>query len=126
VPADEYLRRVAERAGLDLDQSRRATEAVLEALAERISGGEVDDLEQELPPELHPPLERGKAESHGAAEPLSLDQFLRLIARNERATPWEAREHARAVFATLHETIGEKEFHDVVAQLPKEYKRVLA
>jgi uncharacterized protein (DUF2267 family) len=124
--ADEFLERVARRAGIDLDQARQATEAVLEALADRISGGEVDDLEEQLPPELHPPLERGKAESKGAARPLALDEFLREIAETEGATPEDARAHARAVFATLREAISDKEFGDVVAQLPNDYTVVLA
>src|SRR4051794_20325073 len=54
VDADTFLERVAERSGLDADGARRATEAVLETLAERIAGGEVDDLVERLPMELHP------------------------------------------------------------------------
>jgi uncharacterized protein (DUF2267 family) len=124
--ADDFVRRVAERTRLDPDGARRATEAVLEALADRISGGEVDDLEEELPPELHPPLERGKLQSHGAARPLSLGEFLREIGELEGATPDDARKHARAVFATLREAISDKEFGDVISQLPSDYTVVLA
>lgn len=124
--ADDFVQRVAERAQLDPDAARRATEAVLEALADRISGGEVDDLEEELPPELHPPLERGKQQSHAAARRLSLGEFLREIGELEGATPDDAREHARAVFATLRESISDKEFGDVVSQLPSDYTVVLA
>ena len=40
----------------------------------------MDDLEAELPDDLRAPLERGKELTHGAALPLSLDQFVRLIA----------------------------------------------
>jgi uncharacterized protein (DUF2267 family) len=124
--ARELIAKVAERAGLDEDGARRAIEAVLEALADRISGGQVDDLERELPSELHPPLERGKAQSHGAARPLSLEEFVRGTAEREGVTPDEARAHARSVFATLREAISEKEFSDVVAQLPDEYAALMA
>src|SRR6266540_1799946 len=41
VPAERFLARVAERAGLNPDAARRATDAVLEVLAERIAAGEV-------------------------------------------------------------------------------------
>ncbi|HVE96919.1 MAG TPA: DUF2267 domain-containing protein, partial [Pseudonocardiaceae bacterium] len=41
VPAAQFLSRIADRAGLDPDGARRATEAVLQTLAERIAGGEV-------------------------------------------------------------------------------------
>jgi uncharacterized protein (DUF2267 family) len=123
---DEFRRRVAERAGLDEDGARRATDAVLVTLAERISGGEVEDLIGRLPLELHAPLREGDALSHGAARPMSLDDFLRRIAEREGFTPAEARRHARAVFMTLREAVGEREFLDVSAQLPLEYTAVAA
>ena len=126
LPAREFYARVAERAGVDTDGARRATDAVLTTLAERISRGEVDDLISRLPVELHPPLQKGDAESSGAARRMSLDAFLRRIAEREGVTPDEAREHARAVFATLREAVGEHEFLDVSAQLPLEYAAVEA
>jgi uncharacterized protein (DUF2267 family) len=125
VTADEFYERVAQRAGLERDAARRATDAVLEALAYRISGGEVDDLELYLPPELHVPLEAGKAESSGRAHKLSLDDFLQRIAERERVTPAEARVHAHAVLATLHE-VAPPEFHDVLSELPLDYRTLLA
>jgi uncharacterized protein (DUF2267 family) len=121
VPAEEFRRRVARRAGIDEEAARRATDAVLETLAERIAGGEVDDLIAQLPLELHEPLRRGDALSKGAARRMSLDEFVRRVAEREGVTPAEAREHARAVFATLREAVGEHEFFDVVAQLPYGY-----
>jgi uncharacterized protein (DUF2267 family) len=123
---DEFRRRVAERAGLDAEGARRATDAVLVTLAERIAGGEVEDLIARLPVELHAPLREGDALSHGAARRMSLDDFLRRIAEREGVTPAEARRHARAVFATLREAVGEREFLDVSAQLPLEYTAVAA
>jgi uncharacterized protein (DUF2267 family) len=126
LPAAEFWERVAERAALDADGARRATDAVLTTLAERISGGEVDDLISRLPAELHAPLEKGNALSSGVARRMSLDDFVRRIAEREGATPAEAREHARAVFATLREAVGENEFLDISAQLPLEYAAVEA
>jgi uncharacterized protein (DUF2267 family) len=126
LPAEEFLTRVSQRAGLNPEHARRAVEAVLEALADRISGGQVDQLAGQLAPELRPPLERGKSQSKGAARRLSLAEFLKGIAEREGVTPEEASEHARAVFATLREAISEKEFSDVTAQLPDEYAALLA
>jgi uncharacterized protein (DUF2267 family) len=57
---------------------------------------------------------------------MSLDDFVRRIAEREGVTPAEAREHARAVFATLREAVGEDEFRDVSAQVPLEYAAVKA
>lgn len=123
--AEEFIGRVAERAHLDREAARRATEAVLEVLATRITGGQVSDLESQLAPELRPPLERGRTRSGGRARPLSLDIFLREIARLEGVSRSQATEHARAVLNTLREAVGEKEWADTRAQLPDEYRVVL-
>jgi uncharacterized protein (DUF2267 family) len=120
IPAEEFLARVAERTGLDPDGARGATDAVLEMLAERIAGGEVDDLIPRLPLALHDPLRRGRAASGGEARRMSLDRFLGRIAELEGVDPFEASEHARAVFAALREAVGD-EFFDVTVQLPPDY-----
>jgi uncharacterized protein (DUF2267 family) len=124
--AEDFFTRVADRAGLAADGARRAADAVLTTLAERIAGGEVDDLISRLPAELHRPLRQGTLLSKGVARRLSLDDFLRRVAEREGVTPDEAFEHARAVFATLREAVGDEEFRDVSAQLPQEYAAVSA
>ena len=123
---EAFLQAVGDRAGLDPEAARRATDAVLETLAERIAGGEVADLINELPRELQPALERGNALSHGAARKMSLDEFVDREAEREGVTPDAAREHARAVFATLREALSDKEFSDTVVQLPDDYSALLA
>jgi uncharacterized protein (DUF2267 family) len=126
MPAEEFLRRVAERAGMDAGSALRATNAVLETLAERISGGEVRDLIDELPQALHEPLRRGDALSNGAARRMSLQEFVRRVAEREGVVPAESHAHARAVLATLREAVSPKEWLDVLAQLPQEYAAVAA
>jgi uncharacterized protein (DUF2267 family) len=118
---ETFLDTVADVAGVDADTARRATDAVLETLAERIAGGEVEDLISRLPVELHEPLRRGDDASNGAAARMSLDTFLRHVAEREGVDLEQAREHTRAVFAALREAVGEKEFSDVTAQLPNEF-----
>ncbi len=39
ISSSSFLQRVADRAGVDTEEARRATEAVLETLAMRIAGG---------------------------------------------------------------------------------------
>jgi uncharacterized protein (DUF2267 family) len=123
---EELLRRVAEQAGLDRAGARRALEATLETLAERIDGGEVDDLIERLPSELHPALRRGREASGGRATRMSLQAFLRRAAQRDGvADQQEAARHLRAVFGALRATL-EDELLDVKAQLPEDYVRVLA
>jgi uncharacterized protein (DUF2267 family) len=124
VSAEEFLEQVAERTALDVEGAARATVAVLETLAERIAGGDVHDLIARLPAQLHGPLKRGEAQSGRDARRMSIDDFLERVAGREAVTPEEAREHVRAVLATLRDSVDE-EFFDVRAQLPPEYSAVL-
>ena len=119
---EDFIARVAERAHLDEERARRATDAVLEGLAIRITGGQVEDLERRLAPELRPPLARGRTRTGGAAKPLSIDTFLAEIARREGVDRGQATEHASAVLTTLREAVGEKEWDDTTEQLPDEYR----
>jgi uncharacterized protein (DUF2267 family) len=124
--AQDFAARVARRAALDEDGAWRAIDAVLELLAFRLAAGETDDLEQRLPPELRAPLERGKADKPSpSAHWLPLKQWLIAIAEREGVSRAEARLHARAVFATLAEAIGDDEMEDVVAQLPAEFRALV-
>jgi uncharacterized protein (DUF2267 family) len=119
--AEDFVARVARRTGLDEDGARAATEAVLETLAERISGREVDALTGWLPAELHPPLKRGRERSRGEPRAMPLEEFERLVAVREGTSRALARLHTRAVFTTLREALDEREYSHVAAQLPDDY-----
>jgi uncharacterized protein (DUF2267 family) len=125
MPSDVFLERVAGRAGLDEDGAARADAAVLETLAERIAGGEADDLAEQLPADLRPAIERGKQASGGKARKLSLDEFVERVAEREGTSREDALDHARAVFATLREAISAKELSDLLDELPRRYQEVL-
>jgi uncharacterized protein (DUF2267 family) len=119
-----FLQRVADHAGISTQAARPLANAVLETLAERISGGEVDDLEAVLGVTLREPLERGKEHSGGRATRMSLDRFLARVGERLDLTPLRARGAVEAVFAALRETIPHDEFLDVLAELPFEYASV--
>ena len=125
MPADDFVLRVAERAHVDTDQVWRATEAVLETLAERIAAGEVDDLVARTPPALHQPLKRGKEHSDERARRMRVADFVARVAAREGASPNDAYVHAKAVFPTLREAVDDEEFFDVTVQLPGEYSEVM-
>jgi uncharacterized protein (DUF2267 family) len=118
VSAETFLRRVADRAAVDEDAARRVADAVLETLAQRIAGGEVEDLIARLPTALHEPLKRGMSNSGGKATSMSVEAFLERVAEREGVDEDTARDHVRAVLTTLREAVGEKEFLDVTDQLP--------
>jgi uncharacterized protein (DUF2267 family) len=126
IDADEFVRRVAERAGLEFDDAVLATTAVLEALGYRITKGEAEDIEAFLPRELHPPIDLGEAASGGAARRLTLEEFLDRIADLEAVRREAAREHAHAVLSTLREALPQPEARDLRSQLPKDYWPLLS
>jgi uncharacterized protein (DUF2267 family) len=126
ISAERFVRRVADRAVLDEDGAWRATAAVLETLAERIAGGEVDDLMAWLPVHLHPPLKRGNEQSGEKASRMTVDEFVSRVALREGVSLDEAREHAHAVLRTLREAVPSEEFVDVTAQLPREFDELLS
>lgn len=126
VSYDAFLQHITEHAPVDLDGARRAAEVVLEVLAQRIAGGEVEDLIHHLPRELHPPLQRGMERSGGKGTRMKLDEFLEKVAELEGISPLAARDHARAVFLALRAAVGDREFFDVLSELPLDYKETLA
>jgi uncharacterized protein (DUF2267 family) len=124
MPADEIVRRVADRAGVDPETARRATDATLETLAERIAPGDVHDLVARLPLPFHASLKRGRLAGTLREKSLGADEFVERVAVREGVSLDDARRHAQAVFAVLREAVGE-EFFDIRAQLPNEYAPLL-
>jgi uncharacterized protein (DUF2267 family) len=121
VSHETFLERVAGRTALAQPEPHRVSEAVLETLAERIAGGEADDVAEGVPRELRQPLERGRERTGGKAQRMSLDEFVARIAEREDVTHEQALDHARAVFATLRETLTDKEFSGLLSELPRGY-----
>jgi uncharacterized protein (DUF2267 family) len=121
---DDVIGRVAELLSTDRETARRATEAVLQTLAVRISSGEVEDLDAELPADLHDALQRGLAESR-AAKKMSEAEFLARVAELEGTGPEDAERHAHAVFQALREALSPKEFSDMASQLSEDYAALL-
>lgn len=105
--------------------SSLATEAVLETLAERVSGDAVEDLISQLPIELRAPLRRGKPDRDTRAERMTIEAFAERVARRAGTTVDEAVAHARVVFAVLHDALHEGDFYNLIAQLPLDYSVLL-
>jgi uncharacterized protein (DUF2267 family) len=121
MPADEFVRRVAERAGLDFDAAGRAVEAILQTLAERLAPGEVDDLNTRLARAFHPALKQGKDRQNVATRRMDRDEFLQRVAERSGVPAETAFVLARAVLTTLREALPGEEFWDIAAELPAEY-----
>jgi uncharacterized protein (DUF2267 family) len=121
IGGQEFIHRVAERAGLDDQNAARATDVVLETLGERIAAGEGQDLATQLPEPAAAPLTR----AGGDAQAMPAAEFVRRIAEREGTLDVVAREHARAVLTTVREAVTVDEWQDAVEQLPREYEELL-
>ncbi|MCO1594298.1 DUF2267 domain-containing protein [Micromonospora sp. RHAY321] len=120
---DTFIDQVSQRTRAPSEQAVELTRAVLETLAERLTGGEVLDLAVQLPQPLQLVLKPSpsveQAERIGAAE------FVARVALRARVDEPAAREAVRAVFTTLREAITGGEFDDVATQLPRDYRALV-
>lgn len=120
--ADEFLETVAERAGVDSrSAAETATEATLETLGERLTGGQAADLAHYLPDDLAPALDRPDDED---ARDLSFDEFVTRVARREGVEEASARVHAHAVGSALADAASEREVDAARKQLPDPFGAV--
>jgi uncharacterized protein (DUF2267 family) len=121
VSADSFVRKVADRAGLDPPQAQRVAEVVLETLARRI-GGDAEDLMTFLPVALHPALRRGQETPDPDLAP---EEFVVEVARRTGVAPDRVIRYIRAVLSTVRDAVDDEEFFDVRAQLPGRYVELL-
>lgn len=116
---DTFIGEVQHRARLSSrGEAERATRATLETLAERLAGGEANDLASQLPPEIGKHLQGMNA---GDGERFSLDTFFQRVSRRENVDLPKAVFHARAVMEVVREAVSPGEINDVCAQLPADF-----
>lgn len=118
---DEFMTKVGQRADVSLSTAEALTAATLQTLAERISGGEAQDLAAPLPAELKPHL-TGADEP---AEPFGVEEFLRRVVERSGIDGGRARAGVRAVFTTVREVVTPHELDDVMTQLPKDLRELV-
>jgi uncharacterized protein (DUF2267 family) len=116
---DELIGLVQQRARLaSRGDAEVATRATLETLAERLAGGEAEDLASQLPRGIAGYL---RTELAGTGQHFSIEEFFELVSLREDVDLPRAIYHARAVIAVLAEAVTPGEMADVRAQLPAEY-----
>jgi uncharacterized protein (DUF2267 family) len=116
----KFIDKVAERAQVSNDRAVALTEATLRTLAARLSGGEAADVADRIPEQLRPLLIKFEEDP----EPLSFDEFVARVAEDAEVSGDVARRGIRAVLQAMHTTLGQREFDEFMAQLPKEFGQV--
>lgn len=119
---DAFLAKAAERSGVSPDVAETLTRATFEVLADRISGGEAQDLAEPLPE----PLKSWLRTDEEIAKGYGPNSFVRRVADRAEVPHELAEAGIRAVLATLREAVGDQEFRDATAQLPREYDVLLS
>lgn len=114
---EKFVDAVAARAAVSRDEAEALTRATLQTLAERISGGEAEDLAAQLPTGVGQWL----VKDDETARRLGLEEFVARVSQRASMQPERARQGIRAVFLTLGEAVSGKELRDVVSQLPKDF-----
>ncbi len=113
---DEFIGLVQQRARLSSRaHAERATRAVLETLAQRLSGGEPKNLASQLPPEIGRYL---LEPTSGAGMRFGPRDFYDLVARREGIDMPDAAYHVRAVASVLRDAVSPGEWQNMLAQLP--------
>lgn len=115
---ESFLTRVQQVGELSSrDEADRATRATLGALAESITGGQMDELTPGLPRELRAQVEQAS----GQARSFSKEAFLdRVTGGTGTVDTGKAETQARAVLRTLYEWAPAGEIDDTVRQLPSD------
>jgi uncharacterized protein (DUF2267 family) len=115
---ESFVTTIQQKAGNSWAEAEQAgaLEAVLETLAERISGGDADDVAAYPPDDLHPPLERDRDRRQGAAD---VARRVRGPRRRMRGRLGRAGARPRPVLTTLREVIPDTEWSDLLAELPR-------
>ncbi|MGW0217542.1 DUF2267 domain-containing protein [Micromonospora chokoriensis] len=143
-----FIDAVSRRSGLPTEQAAALARAVLQTMAERVTGGAPDDLVTHLPNNvggyLSGPAGTGGffPDAHGGdgvdgsdsgmslniggsavGEPQTNSgpaEFLRRVEQRAGVDSAAARAGTGAVFATLRETMTVREFREMVARLPRD------
>lgn len=122
--AEAFYRMVMDGMG---DEDRpgavRATAAVFQALRDRLTVREAEQLCAQLPMPLKPVWTAGeRADRH--PDKMHREEFFRRVATEARLSLGEARLATLAVFSALTVQVSPGEADDVMAQLPRDLKEL--
>lgn len=99
-----------------------AASAVLCVLAQRLTGGEAQDLVAALPKGLRAYVDSCVRYPLDQAEVFDRAEFLRRVAAHLHVTEPQAEAIARAVFPAVRRRLPSVEVYDVASQLPRDLK----
>jgi uncharacterized protein (DUF2267 family) len=114
---DEFLRRVAEREGVDVPTAADHARAVFAALRRAVDPGEIEDLAAQLPNDFAPLLSEAEGQFF---ELMPAETFYQRVADRAGLPVEHAPPAVDAVLETLAERIAGGEVADLISHLPVE------
>ena len=118
---EEFIREVADRTGLSREEAESLVRATLRTLAERLSGGEAEDLRAQLPRQLQADLIPPQEEARG----FGVEEFVRRVAARSGLDETDAGAGVDAVLSVIRDAVTPGEFDDVLSQLGREYAALM-
>lgn len=113
---ESFLKKISEQ--IPEYNAAQAAEAVFCALTERLPGGIVQQLFEQLTPDVRELMNRCQKRTEEPAEKLDRDDFYLHVANHLNAEPENVRLVLYCVFAALHSQITEAESEKIASQLP--------
>jgi uncharacterized protein (DUF2267 family) len=121
VQFEEFVNEVADRAGVSRDEAESLVRATLRTLAERLSGGEAEDLRAQLPRQLQAELIPPQEEAQG----FGVEEFVQKVAARSGIDEADAGAGVIAVLSVIRDAVTPGEFGDVLAQLGRDFAELV-
>jgi uncharacterized protein (DUF2267 family) len=118
---EEFVHEVADRAGMSRDDAESLVRATLRTLAERLSGGEAEDLRAQLPRQLQAELIPPQEEAQG----FGVEEFVQKVAGRSGIDEADAGAGVIAVLSVIRDAVTPGEFGDVLAQLGRDFAELV-
>jgi uncharacterized protein (DUF2267 family) len=118
---EEFVDEVADRTGVSRDEAEALARATLRTLAERISGGEAEDLRAQLPKQLQAELIPPQEEAQG----LGVEEFVQRVATRSGIDEADAGAGVIAVLSVIRDAVSPGEFDDVLSQLGRDFAELV-
>jgi uncharacterized protein (DUF2267 family) len=118
---EEFVHEVADRTGMSRDEAESLVRATLRTLAERLSGGEAEDLRAQLPKQLQAELIPPQEEAQG----FGVEEFARRVAARSGIDEADAGAGVVAVLSVIRDAVSPGEFDDVLSQLGRDFAELV-
>ncbi len=121
-----FLKLLQARGGLTRELAENAAASVMCILEQHLAGGEIDDLEAQLPHRLRELLQRCPVHHGAPPQRFGREEFLQRVADDLGVELDEAEHLTHVVFETVRDWLSEGEIEDVASQLPSDVRSLWA